>query len=186
MVTTVSVEKLKIQAAIYPNDEIARYLNHLTAHPHALDPLLACISPIKVVKYKRKLYPVEYLDEILWLRSHYPETKIASITVEAVKSIAEVDQHIYTRLILKHLPSINNKDLYGLEQKWKEQINSGYSPLLSQKQWAQLINCERSSLHRHRKQLTTSLETSSKEHTESKTFTWENATRQIPSNDAIE
>ncbi|MFB9142574.1 hypothetical protein ACFFUO_07015 [Vibrio artabrorum] len=182
MVTAISLKKINIQTEIYPHDEIARYLNHLTAHPHVLDCLIACISPIKVVQYRRKLYPVEYLDELLWLRSHYPETQIVSITVEVVNSIAEVNQHIYTRLILKHLSSINNKDLYGLEQKRKEQINSDYSPFLNQKQWAQLINCERSLLRRHHKQLTESQEISPEAHIHSGDFTWQKVTRQIPSN----
>lgn len=159
MLKTVSVQTLEIQAAIYPNDEIARHLNRLTEHADVLDFLIAHISPIKVVKYKRKLYPVEYLDEVLWLRSHFPEVLITSFTIETAKTIADVEQHIYSRLILKHLSSMNNKDLHGLEQKWKEQSNGRYLPRLTQKQWTQLLNCERSLLLRHRKQLIKSHET---------------------------
>ncbi|NOH97753.1 hypothetical protein [Vibrio sp. 99-70-13A1] len=52
MLKTVSVQTLEIQAAIYPNDEIARHLNRLTEHADVLDFLSPTSAQLKSLNTK--------------------------------------------------------------------------------------------------------------------------------------
>lgn len=113
--------------------------------------LIQSISPLKVYRFKRKYYPVEHLDELYFIRSIAPETSIDVVEVAAAKSENEIEQAICQRSYLSCLTNRNCNDLYGLEARWEREF--GYSPQLTQKKYASMLRCNRTSLNRRRKAL---------------------------------
>lgn len=113
--------------------------------------LIQSISPLKVYRFKRKYYPVEHLDELYFIRSIAPETSIDVVEVTVAKRENEIEQAICQRQYLSCLTNRNCKDLFGLELMWEREF--GYSPLLTQKKYADMLHCNRALLNRHRKAL---------------------------------
>ncbi|WP_409048988.1 hypothetical protein PWG11_17940 (plasmid) [Proteus mirabilis] len=68
-------------------------LQYLSAHASSpfVSLLVDALSPVKVIRFKRKLYPVEWLDELDWLRKTEPEIKV---TVAVVKSTTNFNREI--------------------------------------------------------------------------------------------
>jgi hypothetical protein len=113
--------------------------------------LIQSISPLKVYRLKRKYYPVEHLDELHFIRSIALETSINVVEVAVAKSENEIEQVINQRYYLSCLTNRNCKDLFGLELMWEREF--GYSPLLTQKKYVDILHCNRALLNRHRKAL---------------------------------
>ncbi len=87
--------------------------------------------PIKTIRCRKKLYPVEWVDEIMWLQYCSPELDVDVIILQSTNNVDVVKKALHQRQYLQYLDDVSSKDLYGLEQIW--QSTSSYSPLLSQK-----------------------------------------------------
>jgi hypothetical protein len=160
------------------------YLAEQASYPF-IPLLLDSLMPIKTIRCRKKLYPVEWVDEIMWLQHCCPELEVDVIILQSTNNVDVVKKALHQRQYLRYLDDVSSKDLYGLEQIW--QSTSSYSPLLSQKDYTAMLGCNRSSLNRHYSTLLTAQETSPQQcivsipDTTNRHFSWEQNTEHIPS-----
>ncbi|MFO6424176.1 hypothetical protein [Motilimonas sp. KMU-193] len=177
----IAISKLELLASPYPDGEVAKHLQYLLEHSHrpVVDSLLNALQPIKLIQCKNKLYPVQSLDELHWLRSLNPNLNVEIYVVNKVRSIEEIEHAIFEHYYFKHSSSINNLDLPALESIWNQQ--SSRPCYLNQKHYAQLYGCDRSTLNRHQKRLVDATSTHLEPPSEiANDFDWADVTGHIP------
>ncbi|MGZ9899867.1 hypothetical protein [Shewanella gaetbuli] len=181
MIDNILIYKVKILKSPYPNGEILKTLNYLLENSSCktvVDILLNSIQPLKVISYKNKPYAVEHLDEIAWLQMKAPDLKIKVYVIEKTSKKTSVEEALFIHYYLKHLSSVNNYDLYAFE-RLREQ--AGSVNFLNQKQYCELLNCERTLLYRHLKRFIepTTVKTPQNE-IKQVNFNWSDRTSHIP------
>lgn len=144
MTNSYPISKVELLSSRYELSEPYLTLTYLNEalHHRFLPTLLEALIPVRVLTYKNKPYAIEHLDELFWLKKHYPDLEINTITIGKAKNLKNIDAMICSTYFIKHITSINNKDLYALEQHWKE--SGDHEPYLEQKMHAEMLGCNRS------------------------------------------
>lgn len=153
------------------------YLNDVLHH-RFLPTLLEAINPLRVMRYKNTFYALEYIDELYWLKEHYPSLEVSIVEVKSTKNITDIEKKICSTYFYKHTTSINNKDLYALEHYWK--TKEIHEPYLELKEHTKMLGCNRSLPSRHKETLYKRQALNTQSNPSASTFSFEDATSHIP------
>lgn len=137
----ISVSKIEIEFEPYPVKVEQHYLRFLESdkRENFLN-IIKAILPVKVVSCEKKLYAIEYISLLKWLKVRHPNLEIEVCKVKNEKSIEDVIQRICHTHFFKHLTPLNAKDLYGLECYWKKLY--GHQAILEQKGYSVMLECD--------------------------------------------
>ncbi|EHY9857413.1 hypothetical protein K5B43_000643 [Vibrio parahaemolyticus] len=149
----VPVSKIEIAFEPYPNDVEQHYLLFLESvkREHFSKLVQLSIFPVKVATFKNKLYAIEHISFVVWLKAKHPNSTIEIIKVKNVRSEEDIIERICYSHFLRHLTPLNAKDLYGLECYWEKTIRQ--QAIFEQKDYSEMLECDRALPARHRNKL---------------------------------
>lgn len=180
--SSISLSRLHCLPSVLYDAGLTQRLQYLSAHASSpfVSLLVDALSPIKVIRFKRKFYPVEWLDELDWLRKTEPEVKVTVAVVKSTTNFNDIEHAICQHHYLRNLTQSSCKDLYGLEKIWQTECD--YQPLLTQKDYVKMLGCERTLLNRHHKALLNTPNQPEKNDNppEKSQFSWQSETSHIP------
>lgn len=160
MVDKVSISSLTILESRFNREEYFTVLNYINQHSKTLSfisDLLASVCPVIVMNLGKNKYPIDHLDELMWLKNKTSDLEIEIVDIGKAKSKNAIQQRICNRYRHQLLTSINHKDLYGLEKIWQDKYDR--EPMLERPgQYAEMIGCERKVPTRHFEKLRKKLE----------------------------
>lgn len=181
MLKSIVVSKVNVLRSPYRRGEVIRHLNYLLEHSSqksVTDIILKIIQPVRVIIYNNKAYAVENLDELDWIKSIDKTIAINAYMIEKTSNIEDVHLAIFYHYYFKHLSSLNNLDLYAIESNYIQEKEDYF---LTQKQYSELLDCDRTVLYRHAKKIKElSKDERASHEIKSSEFNWSELTSRIP------